>query len=107
MRTFKDWLLYYNNLDVEPGLEVLAKMRNFYTEKGIDILKDAVSISGVSVHHLLRGAIERGADLDSPGKEAYGMLKRAVIGGPSLVFTGYHEVGITGIRLHQFEEPHL
>ena len=53
-----------------PGLEALEKMRNFYTEKGIDILKDAVSIPGVSLHYLLRGAVERGAELYSPGKDA-------------------------------------
>ena len=34
MRTFADWLRYYNNLDVAPGLEALEKMRAFYTEKG-------------------------------------------------------------------------
>jgi len=54
MRTFADWLRYYNNLDVAPSLEALEKMRNFYTEKGINILKDAVSIPGVSLHYLLR-----------------------------------------------------
>ena len=50
MKTIKDWVRYYNNLDVAPGLEALQKMKNFYTEKGIDILKDAVSIPGVSLH---------------------------------------------------------
>ena len=82
MQTFADWLRYYNNLDVAPGLEALQKMRNFYTEKGIDILKDAVSVPGVSLHYLLRGAVERNAELYSPGKEAYDMLKEAVVGGP-------------------------
>ena len=100
MRTFADWLRYYNNPDVAPGLEALEKMRNFYTEKGIDILKDAVSIPGVSFHYLLRGAVERGTDLYSPGKEAY-------VGGPSLVFTRYHEAGVTRIRSHQISEPRL
>ena len=61
MCTFTDWLRYYNNLDVAPGLEALEKMRAFYTDKGIDILKDAVSIPGVSLHYLLRGCVERGA----------------------------------------------
>ena len=102
MKTFKDWVRYYNNLDVAPGLEALEKMRNFYTEKGIDIMKDAVSIPGVSLHYLLRGAIERNAELYSPSKEAYEMLKEAVVGGPSLVFTRYHEVGKTRIRSHQY-----
>lgn len=50
MRTFNDWLQYYNNLDVMPGLEALEKMRAFYVKKGIDILKDAVSIPSISMH---------------------------------------------------------
>ena len=109
MKTFKDWVRYYNNLDVAPGLEALEKMKNFYTEKGIDIMKDAVSIPGVSLHYLLRGAIERNAELYAPSAEAYHMLKEAVVGGPSLVFTRYHEVGKTRIRSHQVmrETPRL
>ena len=78
-----------------PGLEALENMRGFYTEKGIDILKDAVFIPGVSMHYLLRGAVERGADLWSPRGEAYDMLKGAVVGGPSIVFKGLHEAGKT------------
>ena len=35
------------------------------------------------------------------------MLKEAVVGGPSLVFTRYHEVGITKIRSHRIAEPRL
>ena len=107
METFQDWLEYYNNQDVKPGLEALQKMKNFYTEKGIDIMKDVVSIPGVSLHYLIKGAIERGADLYAPNKEAYEMLKAAVVGGPSLVFTRYHEVGKTRIRSHQIAEPKL
>ena len=86
MCTFADWLCYYNNLDVAPGLEALEKMRAFYTEKGIDILKDAVSIPGVSLHYLLRGCVERGADLYSPSKEAYDMLKEACCRRPKPCF---------------------
>ena len=107
MKTFKDWLEYYNNLDVAPGLEALEKMKAFYIEKGIDILKDAVSIPGVSLHYLLKGAIERKAELYAPRKEAYEMLKGAVVGGPSLVFTRYHEAGKTRIRSHQYPDSKL
>ena len=107
MQTFADWLRHYSDLDVAPGLEALQKMRKFYTEKGIDILKDAVSVPGVSLHYLLRGAVERKAELYAPRKEAYEMLKEAVVGGPSLVFTRYHEVGITKIRPHQTPEPRI
>ena len=66
MQTFADWLRYNNDLDVASGLEALEKMRNFYTEKGVDILKDAVSIPGVSLHYLFRRTVERGAEIYSP-----------------------------------------
>ena len=107
MRTFADWLRDYNNQDVGPGLDALQRMRSFYTEKGIDILKDAVSLPGVSLHYLLRGAVDRGADPHSPKKEEYEMLKGAVVGGPSIVFTRLHEVGKTLIREHRVKEPRL
>ena len=102
MKTFADRLRYYNNLDVAPGLEALEKMRAFYSERGIDILKDAVSLPGVSLHYLLRGTIERGTDLYSPCKEAYDMLKNAMAGGPSIESKRHHEVGVTPIRPHRF-----
>ena len=53
------------------------------------------------------GAVERGADLYNPCKEAYQMLKGAVVGGPSIVFTRYHVVSVIKIRVHQIENPRL
>ena len=35
------------------------------------------------------------------------MPKGAVVGGPSIVFTRYHEVGVTMIRDHQIENPRI
>jgi len=92
---------------VTPGIEALEKMRNVFTEKGIDIFKDAVSISGVSLHYLLTGTIERCHHLYSPGQEEYEMLKGAVVGGPRLVFTRKKVAGETLIRPHKFAEPRL
>ena len=105
MRTFRNWLEYYNNLDVTPGLEALEKMRSFYSNKGIDILKDAVSLSGVSLHYLLLGALERGEEFWSPNSEAYDLLKKGMVGGPSIVFKRYHESGVTKIRPHRVKTP--
>ena len=49
MKTFADWLKYYNNLDVGLFLEALEKMRGFYSDIGVDIFKDAGSLPGVSL----------------------------------------------------------
>ena len=106
METFGDWLKYYNNLDVAPFLEALEKMKAFYTELEIDIFKDAVSLPGVSMQYILRGTLS-GRDppqLYAPGPEAYEMLKEAVVGGPSLVFTRKHVAGESRIRPHKYGE---
>ena len=58
MKTFGDWLKYYNNLDVAPFLEALQKMKEFYTNLGVDIFKDAVSLSGVSKQYILRKTLK-------------------------------------------------
>ena len=112
MQTFGDWLEYYNNLDVAPFLEALQKMKEFYTGLGVDIFKDAVSLPGVSQQYILRKTLQprRGykpPELYAPNKEAYAMLKAAVVGGPSLVFTRKHVVGKTRIRSHQYEDARV
>ena len=112
MRTFGDWLEYYNNLDVAPFLEALQKMKEFYTGLGVDIFKDAVSLPGVSKQYLLRKTLQpwRGykpPELYVPNKEAYELLKAAVVGGPSLVFTRKHVAGETRIRSHQYEDARV
>ena len=97
MRTFDCWLEYYNNLDVSPFLDAQEKKKGFYSGLCVDIFEDAVSLLGVSLQYLLRGMLQGRnlSELYAPEKEAYEMLKGAVVGGPSLVFTRKHKVGKT------------
>ena len=106
MQTFGEWLEYYNNLDVTPFLKALEKMKAFYTNIDDDIFKDAVSLPGVSMQYILRRTLrDRNApELYAPGKEAYEMLKAAVVGGPSLVLTRKHVAGKTRIRSHKYKD---
>ena len=99
MKTFGDWLEYYNNLDVTPFLETIEKMKAYYTKLGVDIFKDVVSLPGASMQYILRGTLRRrnAPKLYAPGPEAYDMLKAAVVGGPSLVFIA----GETRISAHR------
>ena len=52
-----------------------------------------------------RDTIERGAELYSPCKEAYGKLKEAVMGGQCLVFIRYHKARVTGIGPYRLRKP--
>ena len=47
METLKDFLCWYNNLDVKPFLEAIEKQTA--VSKGIDMFKQHVSIPGIAV----------------------------------------------------------
>ena len=49
MATFKDFLIWYNNLDVEPFLQAIGKQTAIFKSKGIDMLKSAISLPGLAV----------------------------------------------------------
>jgi len=80
--------LWVNSTD-----ETLEKMKAFYGQRGIDICKDAVSLPQKN----LRGTAEE--KLYAPSKKAYTHLKATVSGGPSTVFTRYHEAESVHINM--------
>ena len=53
MCTFKNFLRWYNNKHVDPTLEVLRKMVDFYHKKGIGILKlgcNSPNLANICLH---------------------------------------------------------
>ena len=57
--TMKDWLKEYNLADVEPFIEALEKTSEQYYPDENDLLKDAVSILGISMTYVLNKALKR------------------------------------------------
>ena len=70
--TMKDWLKEYNLADVEPFIKALEKTREQYYPDEIDLLKDAVSIPGISMTYVLNKALKMkkksDPDLFAPGE---------------------------------------
>ena len=70
--TMKDWLKEYNLVDLTPFIEALEKTREQYYPDEIDLLKDAVSIPGISMMYVLNEALKRKKysepDLFAPGE---------------------------------------
>ncbi len=55
MKTFKDFLEWYNNLDILPFIEAVEKMKLFYKAKKLDLFKDGVSLPGLVLKYLMKG----------------------------------------------------
>ena len=70
--TMEDWLKEYNLADVTPFIQALEKTREQYYPDEIDLLKDAVSIPGISMMYVLNEALKRKKysepDLFAPGE---------------------------------------
>ncbi|XP_072016392.1 uncharacterized protein [Amphiura filiformis] len=99
MKTMRDFLIWYNNLDVKPLVEALDKMAATYRERGIDFFKDGISVPGLTMKYLFKISPEANfalfGKLDS---DLCHKFRDNIVGGPSIVFTRYHERGVTKLR---------
>ena len=101
MTTFKDFLSYYNNLDVHPFVQAVEKMQQFYFAHDIDLFKVAVSVPGIARRWLFQTANAANVNfalLDHRDDDLYYTIKQNIVGGPSIIFTRDAEVGRTFIR---------
>ena len=55
MKTMRDFLMWYNNLDVVPFLDAIDKQFAFYKQQNIDMFKYCVSVPGLTLLYLKVG----------------------------------------------------
>lgn len=100
MKTFKDYLVWYNNRDVEPFVEAISKQMAFFASRGIDMFKDGYSIPGLTMRYLFQG-LPRGVYFSLFGdanRSLHELIKQNIVGGPAVIFHRYHESDKTYIR---------
>ena len=100
MTTMRDYLVWYNNRDVTPFLEAIAKQFTFYCDRGIDMFKDGISVPGLSLLYLFSNLPKDTffTVFNNTNKDAHKLVKDNIVGGPAIIFHRYHEKGITKIR---------
>ncbi len=101
MTTFRDFLEFYNNLDVGPFVTAVTRFQEFYKENHLDVFKVAISAPGLARQLLFRCAESEGAVFPLFHKEdedLYRTVKTGICGGPSIVFKRHHKVGETRLR---------
>lgn len=101
MKTFRDFLIWYNNLDVGPFVTAVQNLQQYYFNRFIDIFKVSISVPGLARQMLFECARAEDASFalcDESNKDLYYTIKRNITGGPSIIFNRHHEVGVTNIR---------
>ncbi len=92
METFRDFLVWYNNLDMVPFLEAIDKMSDFWKDRNINIFKDGVSVPGLTMKYLFSNVPNVYFSLfTEKDKDLYYTMKDNNVGGPSIIFNRYHE----------------
>ena len=132
MSSFRDFLRWYNNLDVRPFLEAIDKQSSVYRDKGIDMLKSAISLPGLAIRWLfadenketLHAWMHKQPQLDANlfkafrndcqvqlfeqhNADLYTLIRENIVGGPSIIFSRHHERDKTRLRPSEFKDPKM
>lgn len=63
MTTFRDFLVWYNNLDVEPFVQAVKNLQKYYFERNIDKFKCSISVPGLARRMLFGSGTKEVASL--------------------------------------------
>ena len=100
MTTMRDYLIWYNNLDVTPFLEAISKQFTFYRDRRIDMFKDGISVPGLSLLYLFNNLPPKTffTVFNQTNSDLHKLVKDNIVGGPAIIFHRYHEKDVTKIR---------
>ena len=98
MSSFKDYLIYYNNLDTGPFVDALNNLIKVYFDEGIDIFKDYVTLPGVARKMLYNSSPIKFSLFNNENANLYYTFKQNIVGGPSIIFSRYQEKAVTDIK---------
>ena len=107
MNSMKDFLIWYNNLDVVPFLKAIDKQFEFYLQLGMDMFKDGISVPGLTLKYLFT-TLDKSTFFtlfNQKHSDLHDLIKENIVGGPSIVFSRYQEAGVTKIREHEYDKP--
>ena len=104
MKTFKSFLAFYNEMDVGPMVTTCKSWLRYYhdTDK-IDVLKDTIGLPSIARWRMYEAASKFPGFMGfSLTEDSHQNLEKLIVsntcGGPSIVFTRYHEAGKTRLR---------
>ena len=98
MKSFKDFLMWYNNKDVVPTLEAIQKKIEFYQQKEIDKLKLGCTLPNLANICLHKSTDSKFYPFTESEKDLLEKIGEDMVGGLTIVFTRKAVVDETFIR---------
>ena len=98
MKSFKDFLMWYNNKDVVPTLEAMQKLIEFYHQEEIDMLKLGCTLPNLANICLHKSTDSKFYLSTVSDKDLLEKIPEDMVGGPSIVFARKAVANETFIR---------
>ena len=101
MKTFADYVKFYNNHDVLGFVQGLEKFLAIENEQGLDVFKESVSLASLTHKYLQRNLEEDDyfTGISEQHSHIYKDLRTlGITGGPSIIFHRYQEANVTKIK---------
>ena len=104
MQTFKDYLIHYNNKDVQPFIAAIQKHSEFFIERGIDMFKDGVTLPGLTLRFLFQNIQQNTPYIlfNKSDGDIHKLVQKNLVGGPAIIFHRLHKSGETFIRKNKY-----
>ena len=96
--SLRQLLIWYNNLDVGPFIEAVAKQFEFYKSLGLDMFKQAQSLPGLALKYAMENSDHNIQMFGRTKGWVFRLMSENLTGGPSIIFHRYHERNATRIR---------
>ena len=98
IKSFEDFLMWYNNKNVVPTLEAMQKTIQFYHQKEIDILKSGCTLPNLANHCRHKSTGSKFYPFTESDKDLLEEIGEDMVGGPFIAFTRKAVVDETFIR---------
>ena len=99
MKTFGDFVKYYNDLDVIGLVQGIEKMHKVYSDQKLDMFKDAISLPKLAQIQIFRPLKDDYfTTFSKRHSHIFREVRGGIVGGPSIVFNRYQERGVTKIK---------
>ena len=86
MKSIRDWLERYNNLDVGPFLDALERHARVMRDFGLDLITDAPTLPGLALKFAMRDLPGLFHTFGEDQAHVHRLIRENLVGGPSIVF---------------------
>ena len=101
MKTMRDYLVYYNNLDVAPFVRAIHEHTKFFTDRGVDMFKDGLTLPGLTLKFLFNNTKSTTSPyilFSQKEEDIHKLVRKNLVGGPAIIFHRHHCSGVSRLR---------